>query len=128
MNAITALKGKMPSIPWSKMGKVPALLRREFLDHKIGFFTIPWIVAGLTLFVLLLGLVDQVVIDGKSIVNELENAIVELEDGHVSSQQESKEIVSTIFTGGSALGLIMILPFVVFFGLLASLYDDRKDR
>ncbi|MEE8295918.1 MAG: hypothetical protein V3R64_09420, partial [Sphingomonadales bacterium] len=31
-------------------------------------------------------------------------------------------------SGATSAGIMMVLPFVIFFGLLSSLYDDRRDR
>lgn len=139
MNAISALREKIPSIPWSKLGQIPALLRREFLDQKTGFFYVPMVVAGLTLFVLILGLINAEIQMGDDIELDLGNATITIDgeviggddlDGELNGLSRDKfvELLSKAFTGGTSAGLLMILPFVVFFSLLSTLYDDRRDR
>lgn len=121
-------------------GKIPALLKREFLDAKTGFFTVPLVVSGLTLFVLIAGMISlEMRMSAEGVNLDLGAATVTVEgevfaEGELRSEFDGAtkekviDVVSKAFTGGTAVGLIMILPFVIFFGLLGSLYDDRKDR
>lgn len=132
-NVISRAKGfKVPNI-----GKIPALLKREFLDSKTGFVLVPMVVAGFTIFAMILGLISleyqygneidldlkelQVTIDGETITRgDLGD---DLGDGDNFIQ-----ILGRAVSGATSAGILMVLPFVVFFGLLSSLYDDRRDR
>ena len=122
---------KVPNI-----GKIPALLKREFLDSKTGFFTVPLVVAGLTIFALVLGLISLEIQFGDEIDLDLGAATITI-DGEVHTHDEfgddiGKEnfgqFLGRAVSGATSAGIFMILPFVVFFGLLSSLYDDRRDR
>ncbi|MCH7807109.1 MAG: hypothetical protein IH995_08215 [Proteobacteria bacterium] len=122
---------KVPNI-----GKIPALLKREFLDSKTGFFMVPLVIAGLTLFAMILGLISfelqfadeidldlgkfQVTVDGETFTDDAFGDDIDKENfGHILGRAVS---------GATSAGIFMILPFVVFFGLLSSLYSDRRDR
>jgi ABC-2 type transport system permease protein len=118
------------------VGKIPALFKREYLDQRTGLFTMPMIVAGLTLFALILGLVTAEYQMGSDVTLDLGNVTVTI-DGEVYSEvdiedeidgQKLKEVISKAFTGAISLGILLILPFVVFFSLLGTLYDDRRER
>jgi len=134
-DALSKLKGfKVPN--W---GKVPALLRREFLDSKTSFFHLPLVVIGLTLLVLLMLMISFEVRYGDDVALDLNNLSITVngevinKDGfsdQVDPEDRGKfvEVFSRAVSGGNSVGLIMILPFVVFFGLLGALFDDRKDR
>jgi len=129
---ISKAKGfKVPNI-----GKIPALLKREFLDSKTGFFTVPLVVAGLTLFAMILGLISLEVQFGDEIDLSLGNATITI-DGETYTDQDwgddmgrenFAQLLGRAVSGATSAGIFMILPFVVFFGLLSSLYDDRRDR
>ena len=126
------IKGfKVPNI-----GKIPALLKREFLDSKTGFLTVPLVVAGFTLFAMILGLISLEIQFGDEIDLDLRNFEVTV-DGETLTDSDfdddmGKEnfvqILGRAVSGATSAGILMILPFVVFFGLLSSLYDDRRDR
>jgi ABC-2 type transport system permease protein len=135
-NALVKIRGfKVPN--W---GKIPALLRREFLDSKTSFFHLPLIVIGLTLAVLVMLMVSFEVRYGDQVNLDLQNFSITVDgkvmahNGHFADtldqedQGKFAQIFSRAVSGGNSVGLLMILPFVVFFGLLGALYDDRKDR
>lgn len=139
-NAATNAMARVKAFKIPNWGKIPALLKREFLDAKTGFFTVPLVVAGLTLFVLIAGMISlEMRMAAEGVDLDLGTATVTVEgevfaEGDLRSEFDGAtkekviDVVSKAFTGGTAVGLIMILPFVIFFGLLGSLYDDRKDR
>lgn len=123
--------------PWTKF---IALSKREFLDSRTSFFLIPVVIIGLTLLSLLLLLIkfetqDNVTINldldsGHFMVVE-DNGVIKrdlFEDSHLQAQSEFARVFSDIVSGGVTVALWLILPFAVFFGLLGTLYDDRKDR
>ena len=122
---------KIPNV-----GKIPALFKREYLDQRTGLITMPMIVAGLTLLALILGLITAEYQLGDEVTLDLGNVTVTI-DGEVYTEadldeeidgQKLKEVISKAFTGAISFGIILILPFVVFFSLLGTLYDDRKER
>lgn len=122
---------KIPNI-----GKIPSLFKREYLDQRTGLVTMPMVVAGLTLFALILGLLTAEYKLGGEISLDLSSITITV-DGEVFTEEEIagefdgagiKNMISEAFTGGAAMGIILILPFVVFFSLLGTLYDDRRER
>lgn len=122
---------KIPNV-----GKIPALFKREYLDQRTGLVTMPMIVAGLTLLALILGLITAEYQLGDDVKLDLGNVTVTL-DGEVFTEadladeldgRKLPEMISKAFTGAISFGILLILPFVVFFSLLGTLYDDRKER
>ena len=122
---------KVPNI-----GKIPALFKREYLDQRTGLITMPMVVAGLTLLALILGLITAEYQLGDDVKLDLGNVTVTL-DGEVFTEADIEdelegrnlpEMISKAFTGAISAGILLILPFVVFFSLLGTLYDDRRER
>lgn len=122
---------KVPNI-----GKIPALFKREYLDQRTGLITMPMVVAGLTLLALILGLITAEYQLGDEVTLDLGKVTVTL-DGEVFTEadlaeeldgRKLPEMISKAFTGAISFGILLILPFVVFFSLLGTLYDDRKER
>jgi len=130
--AISKVKGfKVPNI-----GKIPALLKREFLDSKTGFLTVPLVVAGLTLFAMIIGLISFEIQYADEVNLDLGSGSVTVdgktfhEDDWADGEDRLRfgQLLGRAVSGATSAGIFMILPFVVFFGLLSSLYDDRRDR
>ncbi|MES2858673.1 MAG: hypothetical protein V4704_05785 [Pseudomonadota bacterium] len=118
--------------------KFKLLLRREFWEHKGGFFWAPIWAGGisllLTLMALLVGEVagrkavaaGKMKIDGETMVNGLDLSVI-------TSKMDAEDMQK--LAGGIDIGTLMssawpmiVLAFVVFFYCLGSLYDERKDR
>ncbi len=118
--------------------RLKMLLKREFWEHKGGFFWAPLVAGGVFLLLTIMGIgVAEVAarkaiadgelqIDGEVIVNGLDF-------GQLTSKLGPKEMQE--LAGGIDLSLIMasswpliVLAFVVFFYCLGALYDERKDR
>ncbi|MHB8911576.1 MAG: hypothetical protein ACYC42_02750 [Lysobacter sp.] len=115
------------------------LLKREFWEHKGGFFWAPLVAGGIFLLLSLMGIGvgemaarrvpdhAQVNLDGGSF------KINGLNLGQLTEKMTAEELRQV---GGaidlsllmSATWPLMVLTFVVFFYCLGSLYDDRKDR
>src|SRR5688572_17920382 len=118
--------------------KFKLLLRREFWEHKGGFFWAP-IVAGaislvLSAMVIIVGEVvaRRALADGKlNIDNDI--TINGLDLGQLTSKlspddlQNLSQGLDMAFLASSSWPL-MVLGFVVFFYCLGALYDERKDR
>lgn len=115
------------------------LLRREFWEHKGGFFWAPLVAGGIFLLLSLMGIGvgemaarkipdhAEVNLDGGSF------KIAGLNLGQLTEKMTGEELRQV----GGAIDLsllmsaswpLMVLAFVVFFYCLGSLYDDRKDR
>lgn len=112
--------------------KFAALVKREFIEHKNGYFWIPVILVGLMLVMFALSLVgfgnainiDDIKVHGISNLGEgLEMAEIKAaEKGVVLGP-----LISLFYWSLSSFAFIA-LPFVVFFSLLGSLYEERRDR
>ena len=122
---------KIPNV-----GKIPALFKREYLDQRTGLYTMPMVVAGLTLLALILGLIAAEYQLKDGMILDLGNVTVTV-DGEVFTEADIAEelegrnlpeMISKAFTGAISIGILLILPFVVFFSLLGTLYDDRRER
>ena len=107
-----------------------ALMTREFIDNRMGFFTLPAIISAILLVVLVFSTMSA----------QLNVATIELDDGgriegfgallgHFAdtSLDQRREIITGAMFAFVA-PVILILPFVILFSLLSSLYDDRRNR
>ena len=104
------------------------LLKREFWEHKGGFFWAPAVVGAImTLFLAASMLVGIGVghkhgfsINGEQVTNL----------SHVVDAADKAKIVEAISQGymGTSMPLFMVMAFVVFFFCLGTLFDERKDR
>ena len=124
------------------MKSLAMLSRREFWEHRIIFVVLPTIITGFFLLMMLLTLLvsatdavdmnvdiqsDQDLVffnDSMKVDNIYAFVLYQLEG------RSAEERAQYINAGLQALGgpLIGILWFVMFFYLLYSLYDDRRDR
>jgi len=126
------------------MNQLPVLIRREFWEHRNTFVVLPAITTGFWLLIMLLTLLasssDAVDInvdiniqgdqdagffnDSMQADNIYKFAVYQLEG------RSTEERARYINNGLQALGapLMVILWFVMFFYLLNTLYDDRRDR
>lgn len=115
------------------------LLKREFWEHKGGFFWAPLVAGAIFLLLALMGIGaaeiaarraiesgHEIRIDGEVMINGIDLGMVTRKLGPEEMQH---------LAGGVDLSLIMasswpfiVLTFVVFFYCLGALYDDRRDR
>lgn len=104
------------------MNRLIALVKREYWENKGAFRTTPIVIAGVYLAGMLMAAITTVYFDNN--FNTLKDAI------RFMAAQEAGLRSAIIFQGTlSSAGLFTTaLGFVVFFYLLGSLYDDRKDR
>ena len=123
------------------MNKLPMLIQREFWEHRNTFMVVPFLT---TVFLMLMmvvlfavslsDLVDvnvDINVDGegdRGAVVFTDNAVAYVLDELNDMSERSRE--QRLNDGLQALSapLVAILWFVIFFYLLASLYDDRRDR
>lgn len=126
--------------PVHKTHRYALLLRREFWEHKGGFFWTPIILGGVSLVLtLLLIIVAHVmayrVADGAEIsLNDGSRMSIHgLDLGVLTSQMDAEDMRE--LADGIDLTMLMsstwpfiALGFVMFFYCLGALYDERKDR
>ncbi len=115
---------------------IPALLRRELLENRVAFFWTPGVLLTLMLILLFGGLLvlgwhgneGQIVFTmGETVVegaNGVSLLLQELAD-HTPAEQK---LVVTALLHALAVPAFVAVPFVVFFTLLSSLYEERRDR
>ena len=118
--------------------KFKLLLKREFWEHKGGFFWAPIWAGGISLVLTLMALVvaevagrravasGKMQIDGDININGLDlSALTSQMDGGDLQKLAGGIDISTVM---SSAWPMVVLAFVVFFYCLGSLYDERKDR
>lgn len=138
MNAIVNDTPSASRITPHATHKMKWLLKREFWEHKGGFFWAPIVTGAIFLFFTLLGGgTGQVMFSkqGGKIINyngrEMPLSDVDWNGllTHTSPEDMQKlgEAINLV-TVMSAFWPMVVFAFVVFFYLLGSLYDERKDR
>jgi len=104
------------------MNRLMALVKREFWENKGAFRTTPLVIAGIYIAAMLMFIIT---------FNHFDNEFQSLKELIRFVAQQDVGIRSK-FLYQSTLAMSMlfstVLAFVVFFYLLGSLYDDRKDR
>lgn len=118
MNAMTASKAH--TMKW--------LLKREYWEHKGGFFWAPVVIGAIMTFFIAASLVVAVAMKNKHGIHINGQVVDNLSEA--MSAQERMEFATGLVTGymGTSAPLFMVLGFVVFFFCLGALYDERKDR
>jgi ABC-2 type transport system permease protein len=139
MNAVIDTDAPSPSrVAPHSTHKFKLLLKREFWEHKGGFFWAP-IWAGaislvLTLMALIVGEVStrKAIADGSLHFND-RITVNGIDLNAITSKMDAEDMRQ--LAGGidlaaltSSLWPLIVLGFVVFFFCLGSLYDERKDR
>lgn len=110
------------------MNTFPTLLKREFWEHKGGFFWAPIVASSAFLVLTLMGVVTAEVVGNKS--------GVQINGIHLDSLTKTlgPEALSRLGIAFDAAFFMacswafVTLAFVVFFYCLGSLFDERKDR
>jgi ABC-2 type transport system permease protein len=108
------------------------LLKREYWEHRGGFFWAPVVTGAIFLLLSIMA-----IIAGESVRRSVDNGEgIQMNGVHLRQLTETltpKEMAE--LGGGLDLGTLMagswpfiVLAFVVFFYCLGALYDDRKDR
>ena len=112
--------------------KFAALIKREFIEHKTAYFWLPVILISL-IFVMatltLLGVGNALQVGELEIhgISNLGEALTEAEERAAQKGMELGGFVALAYWLMSILGFAA-LGFVVFFSLLGSLYEERRDR
>ena len=118
--------------------KFKLLLRREFWEHKGGFFWAPLVAGGISLLLTIMAIIVGEVVARKAVAagkfDGDSNVMVNgLDLGKITSKMGAEEMQH--LAGGIDLSMLaasswpfIVLAFVVFFYCLGALYDERKDR
>ena len=104
------------------MNRLLALIKREFWENKGAFRTTPLVISGLFLAAMLMALIT---------FNHFDNEFQSLRELlRFVAQQDVDLRDSILYAANLKISEFFstVLAFVVFFYLLGSLYDDRKDR
>lgn len=105
------------------------LVKREFWEHRGGFFWAPIVTGGVFLLLNIMGIITAEVIGARHGINfgasgGLQRVIADMDAGDLSQVGFALDVAMY-----SAMGLLIaVLGFVVFFYCLGALYDDRRDR
>ena len=139
MNAVIDTEARPMRVAPHPTHKFKLLLRREFWEHKGGFFWAPLVAGGIFLLLAVMGIgVGEMAksrIPGDARVN-IEGGSFQIDGldlGHVGRQMSPHDLQElgqgvdvALFMAGS--WPLIVLAFVVFFYCLGALYDERKDR
>jgi len=138
MNAMTDTMPRAAVAAPHATHKFKLLLKREFWEHKGGFFWAPLIAGGVFLLLTLMGMVTTEVVRQRAATRaiDINGAHVQIGGLNLSMLTEHLKPEDIRQLGGAIdMSLFMaggipflVLGFVVFFYALGSLYDDRKDR
>ncbi len=104
------------------MNRLKALLRREFWENKGSFRTTPIVIGGIYIAFLLMSIFTTTHIDSE--LYTFREAIRVMAD---QSEELRRMVIYQVMLGSSVF-FTVVMSFVIFFYLLGSLYDDRKDR
>jgi ABC-2 type transport system permease protein len=104
------------------------LLKREFWEHKGGFFWTPAVVGALMTLFLAISMTIGISVKNKHGMQINGEQVTNL--GRIVSPEQKAEIVDAISQGyiGTSAPLWIVMAFVVFFFCLGCLFDERKDR
>lgn len=105
------------------MNRLMALVKREFWENKGAFRTTPMVIGGIYIVLSLMFIIT---------FNHFDNEFQSLKELFRFIAQQDTQMLSKIMYSVTIAVLpslfTVALAFVVFFYLLGSLYDDRKDR
>ncbi|WP_223809468.1 ABC-2 transporter permease [Thermomonas sp. XSG] len=130
-------KSSVPRTPPHPTHKLKLLLRREFWEHKGGFFWAPIWAGGISLLLTLMALIFGEVAMRREAVSGLKvngQVMINGLDLNLITEQMSPDDVQkladgiSLSTASAMFWPLLVLGFVVFFYCLGSLYDERKDR
>ena len=138
MNAMTETMPRAAVAAPHATHKFKLLLKREFWEHKGGFFWAPLIAGGVFLLLTLMGMITAEVARYKAAGRDIDINGAHVQVGGLNLSMLTEHLkpedlrqlggaldMSLLMAGGIP---FLVLGFVVFFYALGSLYDDRKDR
>lgn len=121
MNAITETPRRAVAAP-HPTHKFKLLLKREYWEHKGGFFWAPLIAGGIAVFFTILAAV------GGTLFNRRAGNDFEMRGADPDRIAQALGGAGDVALMGGIAITLFVLGVVVFFYCLGSLYDDRKDR
>lgn len=136
MNAVA--DNRMPVAAPHATHKFKLLLKREFWEHKGGFFWAPLVAGGISLLLTIMAIAVAEVAARRAIASggmqmDGDITINGLDLGSITSKLDAEGMRQ--LAGGMDLSMLaasswpfIVLAFVVFFYCLGALYDERKDR
>lgn len=104
------------------------LLKREFWEHKGGFFWTPAVVGAIMTLFLAVTLIVAISVGKQNGIHINGTEVSDLSGAMTAS--DKAEAVTALTQGylGMSAPLFLVMAFVVFFFSLGSLFDERKDR
>lgn len=105
------------------------LVKREFWEHRGGFFWAPLVTGGVFLLLNIMGIITAEVIGARHGISigasgKLRDVISQMDAGDMSQVGMALDMAMY-----SSMALIfVVLGFVVFFYCLGAIYDERRDR
>jgi ABC-2 type transport system permease protein len=105
------------------MNRLLALIRREYWENKGALRTTPVVIGGIYIALMLMSFFTTAQIDAELYTTKdlLRKVVTE-------TTPEMRGVIMHQLLLGSSVLFTVAMSFVVFFYLLGSLYDDRKDR
>ncbi|MBQ4853451.1 hypothetical protein IMW82_01985 [Rhodanobacter sp. B2A1Ga4] len=105
------------------------LVKREFWEHRGGFFWAPVITGGIFLLLNIMGIITAEVLGASHGIHFGASSGLHVVMSDMDAGDLSKVGFALDLAMYSAMGLLtVVLGFVVFFYCLGALYDDRRDR
>ena len=104
------------------MNRLMALMKREYWENKGAFRTTPLVIGGLYIIGMLMAIFTTIHFD---------NDLYTFTEAVRLAAQQPEELRAAVVYNGMLVSpwlFSLVLSIVVFFYLLGSLYDDRKDR
>jgi ABC-2 type transport system permease protein len=139
MNAMIDTPPRAPVAAPHATHQFRLLLRREFWEHKGGFFWAPIVAGGISLLLTAMAIIvgevaaRRAMDAGEFRLGDADVVINGLDLGAITSRMDAGDMAN--LAGAMDLSALMasswpfiVLGFVVFFYCLGSLYDERKDR
>ena len=110
------------------MNTMKWLVKREFWEHKGGFFWAPLVVGSIITLGTLASAVAGLAVKGQHGMNINGQQVTNL-SGVIKPEQQA-EIINAVSQGyiAASAPLFMVMAVVIFFFCLGTLFDERKDR
>lgn len=110
------------------MNTMKWLMKREFWEHKGGFFWAPAVVGTILVLVMLVSAIAAVSLGRQHGIHINGDELSSITNAMDATQRATAVSALTNHYMGTAAPLFMVLSFVVFFFCLGALFDERKDR
>ena len=107
------------------------LVKREFWEHRGGFFWAPVITGGIFLLLNIMGIITAEVLGAQPrhpLRCQRRTAATSCRDMDAGDMSKVGMALDMAMYSAIGIMLIVVLGFVVFFYCLGALYDDRRDR